>query len=394
MSMSSVRSILLIVVLALIATATARADSADNDELARQQAFQLGMQEIVEELNRGSVDRFVNAIDRDDFVGRIFGIRLIDQRVKKDFREDLPMHFSDIVKVTFADSKDEIKATLLGVESHGDRGRAVVRFDLPDLQYSYHEYDLMLGKKNRIVIIDWTDFLQGETFTEGMGMTLVIAAPSKPAVRKLIDYKNVSDADLFQFTELLKAARDRKADRYFGIVDNLTPKLQRQRTVVLTSVQLTRNIKNRRKMRTALVQMARHFPDEPLYSLMLLDYYFPSRQYDEALQALQRLSERLGFDDAAMEARLSAAALVMGNSGDANAHAEKAIALEPGVELAWWSALRARVSASDFAGAVESLEKLEKQFGHELGPDALQKDKTFSALLVSEEYQGWVAKRE
>jgi tetratricopeptide (TPR) repeat protein len=245
-----------------------------------------------------------------------------------------------------------------------------------------------------VIVVDWVDYLRGEGFTDGVGVSLVMALPNKQAVRKLIDYKNVKDSDLFQLTELLKAARDRRADRYIGIINGMTPDLQRQRIVVLTGVQLTKAIKSRRMMRTALMQMANHFPEEPLFSLMLLDYYVPSKMYEEAVAALRRTYKQFDFDDAAMEARLSAIILVMGNSADASALADRAVELEPGLELAWWSALRARVALSNFAGAVEALQQLEQQHGHSLGPDALERDKSFSALLASNEYKAWVASRQ
>jgi len=391
LSMKITKSLLL--ASAIFCWTTISAEPVEDEELARQETFRAGMQEIVAELNRGSFDRFIAAIDRDDFIERIFGLRLIDQKVKRQFLDDLEFRYDSMIKSAFADSKDELKATLLAVESRGNRGRAVVRFDLPDFQFSYHEYELLLGDKNRFVIVDWIDYLQGEQFTDGIGMMLIKAAPSKPAIRKLIDFKNVKEADLFQFTELLKAARDRQAERYINIINGLDERLARQKVVVLTSVQLTRQIRSRRMQRTALMYMAKYHPEEPLFSLMLLDYYFPSRQYEEALQALQRLYDKLDAEDSAMEARLSAATLVLGDGQAADAHAEKALSLEPGLELAWWSALRARAALSDFTGAVEALSQLESQFGHELGPEALEKDRGLTQLLASDEYNGWLAAR-
>ncbi len=382
-----------LIVLLAVPTLADDADDREELELARQQAFRSGFTTIVESLNLGTFDLLVSSINREEFVDRIFGLRLISQTIQRDFRENMQTQFADMIKSGFAVSEDGVKATLLGVESRGDRGRAVVRFDLPELQFSYHEYELMLDKKNRVIVVDWVDFLRGEGFTDGVGVSLTIALPSKQAMRKLIDYKNVKDSDLFQFTELLKAARDRRADRYIDIINNLNPEIQRQRIVVLTGVQLTKTIKSRRMMRTALVRMANHFPEEPLYSLMLLDYYVPSKMYEEAVAALRRTYKQFDFDDAAMEARLSAIVLVMGNSADASALADRAIELEPGLELGWWSALRARVALSNFAGAAEALQRLEQHHGHSLGPEALERDKSFAALLASDEYQAWLASR-
>ena len=391
------RTKVLLAFLLMLLVVPALADDADDEkalELARQEAFRSGFSTIVESLNLGTFDLLVSSINREEFIDRIFGLRLIAQTVQRDFRENMQTQFADMIKSGFAASEDGVKATLLGVESRGVRGRAVVRFDLPDLQFSYHEYDLKLDRKNRVVVVDWVDFLRGEKFTDGAGVSLVIALPSKQAMRKLIDYKNVKDSDLFQFTELLKAARDRRADRYIDIINNLNPEMQRQRVVVLTGVQLTKTIKSRRMMRTALMQMANHFPEEPLFSLMLLDYYVPSKMYEEAVAALRRTYDQFEFDDAAMEARLSAIVLVMGNSADASAFADRAVELEPGLELGWWSALRARVALSDFAGAAEALQQLEQQHGHSLGPEALERDKSFAALLASDEFKTWAASRQ
>jgi predicted Zn-dependent protease len=142
-------------------------------------------------------------------------------------------------------------------------------------------------------------------------------------------------------------------------------------------------------MIAAVEILANTYPDEPLYSLMLLDYYFPSRKYEEAMQALQRLSKRLGVDDAAMDARFSATALVLGNTADALAYAEKATEREPGLELGWWSSLQIRAAMSDFAAATEVLKTLQDDFGYDLSPEFLQRDKSYAQLLASSDYKQW-----
>ncbi|MGI9270891.1 MAG: hypothetical protein ACR2QT_03895 [Woeseiaceae bacterium] len=370
------------------------AEDAARLEQEQQDAFLSGFTTIIESLNRNRLELFTSAVDRDNFFDLVFGLRLIDQRVKRDFIERVQQGFDNVLRAGFRDSKEGIKATLLGIDSRGDQGRALVRFDLPGLQFSYHVYELRLDEKNRVVIIDWVDYLQGEGFTDNLGKSLVMASPSRPAVRKLIDYPKVKDADLFQFTELLKAARDRNVQRYVDIINELSPELQRQKFTVLTSVQLAKLVRNRRMLRVSLVQMAEHFADEPLFSLALLDYYVPSKMYAEAVAGLQRTYDTFGFDDAAMEARLSALTLEMENPADANAFAERAVELEPGLELAWWSALRARVAVVDHAGAVEALQILEQEHGHTLGQPELERDATFAALLASDEFAAWAASRQ
>lgn len=363
-------------------------------ELDRQEIFRAGFQEIVDDLNNSSLERFARAIDRDDMLERIFGLRLIDQRVKQSFRESFDDNLLNILKSAFAPTEGNIRAAWLGFGSKGDRGRAIVRYDLSDFQFNYHEYELRLDSKGRVVIVDWVDFMDGEKFSDGVGVQLVAMNPGKPAVRKLLDFQGPTEQQIFQMTELLKASRDMQLDRYFDILGNLDDKLRSQRVVVLGSVHLTKATRNRRKLRTALIDVDKYFPEEPLYSLMLLDYYFPSRKFEEAMQALLRLQSRLGVPDAAMAARLSAASLVLGNAEDALSYADRALQMEPGLELAWWSALRSRTALEQYDGAVEALDQLETTFGYALGPEAFDKDPSMADLLLSSDYEQWLDGRE
>ncbi len=389
MAMQRVRHFLLLLVLATGWSMSVWAEDAEKEEATRQAAFQSGMQKIVDDLNAGSTDVFINAIDQADLLDRIYGLRLIDQRVKKQIREGLPQSLLRYVTASLPVTDESVKVTLLGVESRGDRGRAVVRFDLPKTSFNYHEYDLRLNGDGTVIVRDWTDFLDGSLFTESVGQSMVMAAPGKPAARKLLDFANVSENELFQFAELLKAARDRKLDRYLTIRDGMQERFQRQRIVVETNVRLARQVRKRRPMIAGLVIMANYYPDEPLYSLMLLDLYFPTRKYEEAFQALQALSDRLDVDDAAMLARLSATALVMERPQDAVDYADAALALEPTLELAWISAFSARAALSDFAGAVEAAKKLKAEFGRDFDPTTLGKIQSYAQLLDSSEYKGW-----
>ncbi len=369
-------------------------DAQEQAELERQEIFRAGFQAIVEDLNNNSLERFVLAIDRDDMLERIFGLRLIEPKVKQGFRERFDDNLPGILESAFAATGGNIRAAWLGFGSKGDRGRAIVRYDLPDFQFNYHEYELRLDGKGRVVIVDWVDFLDGERFSDGVGFQLVALNPGKAAVRKLLDFQGPTEQQVFQMTELLKASRDLQVDRYFDILDDLDEKLRSQRAVVLATVHLTKATRNRRKLRTALIDVDKYFPEEPLYSLMLLDYYFPSRKYEEAMQALLRLQARLGVQDAAMAARLSAASLVLGNTEDALSYAQQAVQIEPGLELGWWSALRARTALNQFDGAVEALDELEKTFGYTLGPEAFENDPSMADLLLSQEYETWLASRK
>ena len=360
-------------------------------EAAIQQAFRSGMAGIVADMNRGSFNRYAMAIDQNDLFDRIFGLRLISQRLKRDWREQQEQRFTDFIAgIYYNEAKDGMKATLINVESRGDRGRAIVRFDMTFFRVNYVEYELRLAPGNRLVIVDWIDYYWGHRFTEFAGLSLVGAHPLEPAVRKLFDYQNVTQTQLFHATELLKAGRDLNWERYMQIFDQLDAKTQRQRFVLSIGLDTMRIRMKRREQRKVLEAIDQHHVDDPLFFLALLDLYLPTERFEDAYNNLNQLQAELGIDDAMMNARLSSIALIMDNITDAEALAQKAVEQEGDLELGWWSLLRVKVMKQDYEDSLPILDKLEQDFGHSLGPDTLNKDPDFRRLVRSAEYQGWL----
>jgi len=366
-------------------------------EARKQEAFQAGAASIVDDLNYEFFDSFVGAINQQDMLDRIYGLRLIDQRIKRQFEENLESSWAGLIMGGVVSGRgvpeEGLRFTLLGVESRGDLGRAVIRADLDNFQFNYFDFDLRLDQHEKVVIVDWINFLDGQAFSQGVGLYLVLAQPNKSALRKLLDFSNASERELFQFGELMKAGRDGNLAKFNELRDSIQPRFQRQRIVVESGVRVAKNVRRRREMVAALGIMAEHFPEEPLYSLMLLDHYFPQKKFEEGLAALQRLRDKLDVEDAAMDARMSAALLASGNPAEAAAYADLALRREPGLELGWLSALNARNAVGDFAGTVAALTQLEGEFDYDLSPETLEKSRVFGQLMASEEFAAWLETR-
>ncbi|MDX1508352.1 MAG: hypothetical protein R3358_08735, partial [Woeseiaceae bacterium] len=202
-------------------------------EAEMHQAFRSGMAGIVADMNRGSFERYAAAIDQNDLFERIFGLRLISQRLKRAWREQQEQRFTDFIAgIYYNEAKDGMKATLVNVESRGNQGRAIVRFDMTFFRVNYVEYELRLAAGDRLVIVDWIDYYWGHRFTEYAGLSLVAAHPLEPAVRKLFDFPNPTQTQMFYVTELLKAGRDLNWQRYMQIFEQLDDKTRKQRFVL------------------------------------------------------------------------------------------------------------------------------------------------------------------
>lgn len=371
----------------LMAPAAAMAD-AELDELRAQ------FESVIDGLNDDSFDRFNRAISKKDMTARIFGGRLIEPDVKQAFSSDFTSSLQGMFASSFPQSKSEILGTLIDFQFGEDKGQAVVRYAAAGYRYSYHVYELGLDSRGRVLIADWLDYFQGSRFSDEAGQALVMAMPSKPSTRNMLQNKTLADGEIFQAGELFKAVRDNEAERFFQIFDGLDAALLKEPVILRLNLQLSLAFPQSPRAANAVQMLLDAFPDDYLNSLRLVDHFIANRQYQDAIDAIERFQAGSGIRDGAMESVKSAAALAMGNTDDAEKYALQATTVEPSLELGWWSLLRARTRAEDYDGATEALARLEDEFGHTLDAEKLKRDRFLKVLADKQEYLNWRASRE
>lgn len=371
----------------LMAPAAAMADAAV-DELRAQ------FESVIDGLNDDSFDRFNRAISKEDMTARILGGRLIEPDVKQAFSSDFTSSLQGMFASSFPQSKSEILGTLIDFQFSEDRGQAVVRYAASGYRYSYHVYELARDSRRRVLIADWLDYFQGSRFSDEAGQALVMAMPSKPSTRNMLQNKTLGDGEIFQAGELFKAVRDNEAERFFQIFDGLDPALLKEPVILRLNLQLSLAFPKSPRAANAVQMILDAFPDDHLNSLRLVDHFIAIRQYQEAIDAIERFQAGSGIRDGAMESVKSAAALAMGNTDDAEKYALQATVVEPSLELGWWSLLRARTRAENYDGATEALARLEDEFGHTLDAEKLERDRFLKVLADKQEYLNWRASRQ
>ena len=349
---------------------------------------------IMRGLDDNSFDRFNRAIDEDALTQRIIGARLIDADVRQSFTRDFDASINGMFAASFPESKSEILATVVDFQMQGNQGRAVVRFSASGYRYSYHVYELALDSKGRLSIVDWVDYYQGSRFSEQAGAALVMAMPSKPATRKILQMGDLPDREAFQVSELFKAYRDNNGPRFFQIYDELDPELKSNKLLARLHLQIAMQVRDRARIAGALNNVLEAFPADAMQSLRMVEFYIPARRYNDAIDALVLLEKGLGVSDGAIESLKAMAALADGNVDDAETFAKQATELEPTLEVAWWSLLRVRTRAGDYAGATEALTRLEDDFGENLDAQTLGKDRFLKVLADKPEYLAWRSSRD
>ena len=362
---------------------------ADDADTARMQ-----FESIMQGLNDNSFDRFHSATNDKVLTARIFDGRMIGADVKRAFTQDFDGSVERMFVASFPESKSDILATIVDFQVRRDEGRAVVRYAAPGYRYSYHVYEFELDAKGRIAIVDWIDYYQGERFSAAAGLALVMAMPSKLATRNLLDNKTITDRDAFQVGELFKAVRDKNGARFFQIYDDLDGALHREKVIARLNLQVALQARDKARTESALQDLLLAFPDDALQSLRRVEFYIPMRRYQDAIDALVLLEEDLGITDGALGSLQAMAALADGNTADAEIFAKQATAAEPTLEVAWWSLLRARTAAENYAGAIEAMTRLEDDFGHTLDEQKLARDRFLQVLADKPEYLAWRSSRD
>ena len=384
--MHTVRRLALIVALSVVFSPIALAQG--DDEVRAQ------IERIVEGLNENKFERFLRAIDRKDMTTRMYARKMVDPAVKTAFAQDFSTSIQQMFTSSFPTSKTEILGTVVDFERNGNEGRAVVRYAASGYRFVYHVYELQVDEKGRVVIVDWLDYFQGSRFTDEAGAALVMALPGKAATRAMLANKNVDEGQVFQVGELFKAARDNKPERFFQIYDGLDETLRSEKVVVRLNWQLALKVRDGERAQKAAEQVVAAFPDDPLHSMRLVEFYIPSRQFEKAIASLEILQQGLGITDGAIESLKASAAMALGNAEDAEKFALRATEAEPALELSWWSLLRARTAKDDYGGATAAMTRLEDEFGNNLSPQQLRKDRFLRVLADKQEYLDWRASRE
>jgi hypothetical protein len=354
---------------------------------------------VINGLNDNKFDQFQRAVNEKALIDRIFGTQVIDPDAREQFAAGFSGTLQELFVSSFprarnqAESGGEIIGTIIAFEFQDGQGRAIVRYEGKGYRFSYHSYELARSR-NKLVIVDWFDYYNSSWFSEDVGRSLVRAMPAKASVRSIMKTPNPTDGQVFQVGELLKAVRDQNPQRYFQIYDGLEDVLRNEPHIVVLNYQYCRTLGDSARLNQAVESLVAAFPGDAVYSLGLSAYYIRRNLFDEAIVELDRFETALGMKDGVSEAFKATSAMALGDFERAQAFALSATQVEPGLELSWWTLLRARTAALDYAGAVEAMTQLEDRFGHLLIPQTLRRDRFLKVLIDQQEYKDWRAERD
>ena len=352
-------------------------------------------QEILMAVDAGSFETVQKAIDKTDLRNRVLSARQIEADVAQMF----DANFWQFVESGFAlnlpppGSKAETK--LVDFAFQDGVGKAAIRLKKPNFEYAYLIFDLRHDGRGRLKIVDWFDSGSGQLLSIDIAEELMVQMPTKQATRKTLSIPNPTDLQLFQVTEIYKASRDQQPPRFFEIYDEFNDALKREPFIAKHAVSMAFMLKDTSRLVRALDIFLDIYSDQWSFALSTSDIYLALGAYERSYELLKSFQQDFSVNEGALPAKLSALALATGKLDEAEKFAVEATMDEPTLELGWWSLLRVRSSAENYAGSIEALTQLEDTFGHRLDEAKLRRDKFrgFTQLVASQEFKDWRASR-
>ena len=361
---------------------------------AADQSFEARFESIVDQLNKGSKEEFIEDLDVDAILQRAFDGLDLDPGVRSRFANNVIRGKKNIVSSFVRRTPEGSYTKLLKVRVNGDRATALVRYDLGRLGYGYHQYELVKDDAGNIRIVDWLDYTAGRTYSEMLRQSVVTYDPTESSVRGLVKSYDGNDKSYARLAELMQAVRDKDFSSYKRIEPSLARTLRYSLFMHLLNCDIGKMSRDQNQYNNAYRKLENNFGDNPALALMLMNYRISKGDFDDLGDSLRQLQQAFGVRDAAVLLLMSRAALGSRHTDDAAVLADEAISIEPQLESAYWAAINAHVLLQHYSFAVSTARSLEDQFDKSLERELFEKNGRYANFVKSPQYEQWQAGNE
>jgi hypothetical protein len=277
---------------------------------------------------------------------------------------------------------------LLRVHVVDGRPRALVRYIGPRGGVEYLDFLPIHRPNGGVVAEDVYSASNGELQTQSLRrIKLKVAAelkqgpPGHPPSSAKVWVPHVP-----KLNAMMQASRDRKYAQAVATYRSLPEEIRADKTMSLYYLWDAEAVSDTEFL-LGLEWFRRQFPGDPGLAFQDVDYYCLTRNFNEALRAIDRAEKAIGGDPYlnALRAKL----LVKGwRHQEARVMADKAIAEEPGLTHGYWGRIDVAVAETHHADTLKWLQKLVENTGQTVGD--LRQDPDFVVFVRSPEYQEWL----
>lgn len=268
--------------------------------------------------------------------------------------------------------------------------RALVLMDMGESGMNFLE--LIVNPKTRKVE-DIYVHTTGETLSQSMTKVFGMMMPnSSNFLKRILDRRDIDNTIVNSFRDINNYNRQGQYDKSYRKLKTLPQDVQDTRVISLMKVFMAQSLSDE-VYRKELDQLDKLHGKDPEMFFILMDHYFFTEQYDRGISGLKMLNKRFG-EDGAIENLISVYQFLKKDYTQALKHIDKAIAMEPEKLDHYWFKADVLNGKGDFKGTLAIFDKIESMADIYVDPVELRKLEGYEALVASDEFKRWAAKRE
>lgn len=288
-------------------------------------------------------------------------------------------------------SKEGGSFTLLRIRQN--HGRQVMLFRLihPDSSSGLNYLELVprRGKDGQIRVVDIYSFLEGEFVSASMRRAILplVAEQSRSAISKLVLGEQDYVLDVRRIREGNRLLKQGKPAEALKIYKSLRPGTRKLKDILLGQMRAAQEANDDREYAAVIDEFQRTFPDDPCGDFISIDGLLMRKEYNKAMEAMDRVDRSLGGDPYLKVLRAG----ICESRGDregARQFIRRAIAEEPTLIDAHWSLVGYALEAKDHKGTLDALKEIHRRFAMEFGD--MTKLPEYADFVKSPQYREWL----
>src|SRR5215831_15222014 len=349
--------------------------------------------ELAAALNKVDMDALEKMIDLQALATRVARKMAISERETSGFVAGFSKKGS--INSLLANTLESLrrahgKVELMRVVQRGEERRPLLRYDLGDNGFDYHEY-ILESTASGYRIVDWYQLSTGELTSATIAVaSKLLMDPNPGFLKSLLGVSAVNDDLVVRFKSIGQLEREHKFVDAIGVIEKMPPELANSRVLMVKAASLASASGDDSRYRRALSNLAERHGDDPTLAFMLLDHYFYEGNVDKALQSIAAMEARLGRDGVTelLKANIHYS---KHHYDEMVSHAQQAILLEPNRPNAYFVLALGYISKEQYPMAIETYSTLGSKLGYRFTRAGFESDPKMKKFVQSAAFKSWPA---
>ena len=253
---------------------------------------------------------------------------------------------------------------------------------------NYHDYWVVKTRKGKFKIVDCYVYISGENLSDTINRMFIQWNTSMDPsfLSRLLKKNKHFKEDMKTFLDMTKATKANNPKEAIRLYKKLSTKLQKQKPAMLFACKNYALVDNTEYL-NKLKEYKDLFPSDPSLSLMLIDYYFLRKEYQNTLKTINDLDKHLGKDPY-LNLYRAYVYQQQNKLKETQKYAGKVIMALPSLSEPYVTFISASLAARDFAAVTKCL-KIFRKNGFNVSRKDILKDPEFKDYVNSKEFKKW-----